>query len=88
MEQKIIRTATGQEFREAWDGVSTIDGVLRIAILDADADEVHNTFRDPAETATLTRIWDGIESVYTGFTKYRGYIENMNGEIIVSLSEG
>lgn len=84
-EDKVIRTASGKEFREAWDGVSTIDGVLRISIVGATLDEIHEAFRDPAETASLTRIWDGLESVYTGYTDYRGVTKNMSGELIVAL---
>lgn len=84
-ENKLIRTASGKEFKEAWDGVSTIDGALRISIVDSTMDEVHQAFRDPAETATLTRVWDGQESIYTGFTEYRGITKNMAGEIIVAM---
>lgn len=84
-ENKLIRTASGKEFKEAWDGVSTIDGALRISIVESTLDEVHQVFRDPAETATLTRVWDGQESVYTGFTDYRGVTKNMAGEIIVAM---
>lgn len=84
-ENKVIRTASGKEFREAWDGVSTIDGVLRISLVDSTLDELHNVFRDPTETATLTRIWDGEESVYAGYTDYMGVTKNMSGELIVAL---
>lgn len=85
-ENKLIRTATGKEFAEAWDGVSTIDGILRISIVGSTLDELHAVFRDPAETVTLTRIWDGQESVYTGYTNYMGVTRNMAGEMIVGLS--
>lgn len=84
-ESKLIRTASGKEFREAWDGVSTIDGVLRISIVGSTLDEIHSVFRDPAETATLIRIWDDQESTYTGYTDYMGVTKNMAGEMIVAL---
>lgn len=84
-ENKLIRTASGKEFKEAWDGVSTVDGALRISIVEATLDDVHDVFHDPTETAKLTRIWDGEESVYSGFTDYRGVTKNMAGEIIVAL---
>lgn len=85
MEQKTIETARGQVFRIAWDGISTIDGLLRIAILDADMDTVHETFKNPEETQTLTRTWDGVDSVYSGYTAYRGFTKSVTGEIIVAL---
>lgn len=87
-ENKWIQTATGKRFAEAWDGVSTIDGVLRISIVGATLDEIHNVFRIPEETATLTRIWDGDEAVYSGYNDYMGTYKNMSGEIIVSLGQG
>lgn len=82
---RIIRTATGKEFDSTWDGVSTIDGALRFDIVNASLDEIHNTFKDPKETGTLTRDIDGIESVYTGFTVYRGFRVDDDGAVIVTL---
>ncbi len=82
---KTLKTATGKEFDILWDGVS-FDYVLRFAVVNSDMDTIHQTFRDPAETATLTRIEDGIESVYTGFVGYRGFDKKMDGEIVVALN--
>lgn len=82
---KTMRTATGKEFPEAWDGVSIIDGVLRIALVGVEIDVAHEVFKQPEETQTLTRIWDGQESVYTGYTDYRGFTKTVDGEIIVAL---
>lgn len=86
MNEKILRTATGKEFDILWDGPSTIDFTLRIAVVNSDMGTIFQVFSDPAETATLTRIWDGIESVYTGYTVFRGVDLQPNGEIIVSLN--
>lgn len=82
---KILQTATGREFDILWDGVSTIDGALRFAVVNADLDTIHNTFKLPEETETLTRIEDGIESVYTGYTAYRGFDRKVDGEVVVAL---
>ena len=82
---RTIRTATGKEFDSTWDGVSTIDGALRFDVVNASLDEIHNTFKDLAETETLTRDIDGIESVYTGFTVYRGFRVEDDGAVIVTL---
>lgn len=82
---KTLQTATGKEFDILWDGVSTIDGALRFAVVNADLDEIHNTFKLAEETETLTRIEDGIESVYTGYTAYRGFDKKVDGEIVVAI---
>lgn len=82
---KILRTASGQEFDLLWDGVA-FDGSLRLAIANADLDSIHNTFKLTSETARLTRLDDGIESVYTGFTGYRGFDLKPDGEVVVGLN--
>lgn len=83
---KTLRTATGAEFDIIWDGASTIDGALRFAVVNSDLDTIHNTFKNPAACETLTRIDDGIESVYTGFTDYRGFDKKTDGEVVVCLN--
>lgn len=83
-----LRTATGKEFDILWDGASTIDGALRFAVVNATLDQIHNTFKHPEETETLTRIQDGTESVYTGFTDYRGFDKKPDGEVVVALNPG
>lgn len=82
---KTLRTNTGKTLDIIWDGVSTIDYSLRIAVVNSDMDTIHAIFRDPDETAVLTRIDDGIESVYTGYTGYRGFDRKTDGEIVVAL---
>ena len=81
-----LRTATGREFDILWDGASTIDLTLRIAVVNSDMATIFAVFSDPAETATLTRVWDGIESVYTGYTVFRGVDLKPDGEIVVALN--
>ena len=85
MEAKKIRTAKGAEFPLEWDGVSMIDGALRLSFREVDADTLHTAFRDPEATKTLTRIWDGQESTYTGFSRYLGFNVMPNGETVVVL---
>lgn len=88
MNLKTLRTATGKEFDILWDGASTIDFALRFAVVNSDIDTVHNTFKSREETHTLTRIEDGIESVYAGYTMYAGFRQEPYGnrEIIVTLA--
>lgn len=83
---RTISTVSGKTFPELWDGISTIDGALRISIVDATVDDVHNAFKSPEETETLVRDIDGAQSVYTGFTKYRGFQVLASGEIVVTLT--
>lgn len=82
---KLLKTATGKEFDILWDGVSTIDGTLRFAVVNSDIDTIHDTFKRPEETEVITRIEDGIESIYTGFTGYRGFDRKVDGEIVVAI---
>lgn len=83
--EKKIKTATGKEFEILWDGVASIDGALRFAVINAPMAEIFETFSDPAECTTLTRIWDGVESVYTGYTRFRGVDRKIDGEIVVAI---
>lgn len=84
--QKII-TATGLEFNVIWCGLSTIDHVLRFEIKGSTMQTVLETFTDSQETATLTQIFDELETVYTGYTLFVGVDMNRRGSIIVSLME-
>ena len=84
--EKTIKTASGKEFEILWDGASTIDGSLRFAVVNATMAEIFAAFSDPAACATLTRLWDGKESVYTGYTQFRGVDLKPDGEIVVSLN--
>ena len=54
-----LRTATGAEFPISWIGVSDFDGSLRFEVLaPADLPTLFTVFSDPAQTATLTRVYD------------------------------
>lgn len=86
MDGKKLKMSTGTEFDILWDGVSTIDGTLRFAVVNATMAEIFAAFSDPHACSTLTRVWDGIESVYTGYTVFRGVDLKPDGEIVVSMN--
>jgi hypothetical protein len=85
--QKLI-TATGLEFTISWCGPSTIDYALRFEIVNSSMREALDTFTDPTETATLTHVFDEHETVFNGYTTFRGVDMRQNGNIIVALTEG
>ncbi len=84
---KTIKTASGKTFEILWDGVATIDGALRFAVVNASMPEILATFMDPTETATLTRAWDEeeVSATYAGFTRFRGIDRKPDEEVIVAL---
>lgn len=81
-------TAKGSEFPILWAGVSTLDGALRFAVVESSLDEIHNTFKDPEKTATLTQDADGVEVGFEGFTDYRGFDKKFDGSVVVALNRG
>ena len=84
--QKII-TATDKEYDVRWCGKSTIDQSLRFGVVGKTMQEVLVTFTNPVETATLTNVFDSIETVYTGFTVFKGVDLGADGSIAVALME-
>lgn len=82
--QKII-TATDKEFAVDWCGPSTIDFALRFAVCDSTMQEVIGTFTNPEETVTLTHIFDNHETVFRGYTQFKGVDLKPNGSIVVAL---
>ena len=85
--QKLI-TATGLEFRIDWCGPSTIDYALRFEVVGSTMTEVLATFTNPEETETWTHIFDEHETVFTGYTTFKGVDMRQNGNIVVALMEG
>ena len=82
-----LRTASGAEFPISWIGVSDFDGSLRFEVL-AEAGDLPNlfaVFSDPAQTATLTRVYDEDEKTYTGFTRFKGLEQMASGNVVVRL---
>lgn len=85
--QKII-TATGKILKILWCGPSTIDFALRFEVVEAEMSEVLTVFTNPEETATLTHVFDEHETVFTGYSKFRGVDLKPGGSIVVALIEG
>ena len=83
-----IKTATGKVFKISWCGPSTIDFALRFEVVEAEMSEVLTVFTNPKETETLTHIWDEHETVFTGYSKFRGVDLKPGGSIVVALIEG
>ena len=85
--QKII-TAKDKEIPIRWCGLSTIDFVLRFEVTNAmTMSEVIATFMNAEETATLTHVFDEHETIYTGYTQFKGVDMKLGGSIVVSLME-
>ena len=84
--QKLI-TATRREFSVKWCGVSAFDNALRFEVVNNTMTNILSTFMNPAETETLMYMFDENETVYTGYTQFKG-VDQMRGSVIVSLMEG
>lgn len=84
--QKLI-TATRREFSVKWCGVSAFDNALRFEVVNNTMTNILSTFMNPAETETLTYMFDENETVYIGYTQFKG-VDQMRGSVIVSLMEG
>ena len=84
--QKLI-TATRREFSVKWCGVSAFDNALRFEVVNNTMTNILSTFMNPAETETLTYMFDENETVYTNYTQFKG-VDQMRGSVIVSLMEG
>jgi len=84
--QKII-TANGKEFWIDWCGPSTIDFALRFEVIESTMTEILATFIDPEETETLTHVFDEHETVFRGYTKFKGVDLKPGGSIVVALME-
>lgn len=80
----IIRTKSGKEYHILWDGIA-FDGILRFAVIDGDMKDIFNTFSDGNETETLTKVNDGQETVYSGFSVFYGATKDRTDSIVVAL---
>lgn len=67
-----IRTAKGFTVPVLWIGVSDIDNSLRFETQETNIATLFSVFSDPSHTAILTRIFDGNEREYAGFTQFKG----------------
>jgi len=84
--QKII-TATGKEFEIDWCGPSTIDFALRFEVVKSTMADILEMFTRPEECAELTHVFDEHETVFRGYTKFRGVDLKPSGSIVVALME-
>ena len=82
-----IRTAKGEEFKIAWAGVATIDGVLRFAVVGAELPAIIEAFTNPDNCAQLTRVFDNNEMTFDGYTVFRGVQIQYDDSVIVSMSK-
>lgn len=84
--QKII-TGTGREFIVAWCGLSTIDFVLRFEVKGKTMQDILATFTDKEETGTITHVFDEHETIFSGYSKFKGVDLKPGGSIVVALME-
>ena len=85
----ILRTNSNKEYPIEWIGIADFDGCLRFEVVDA-ADrvpELFAAFSDPAETETLTRVFDEDERVFTGFTGFKGMDLKPSGNLVIALMQ-
>ena len=82
-----LNTATGRSIPIEWVGISDFDGCLRFEVPDAAARmaELFAAFTDPAETETLTRVFDEDRRVFTGYTAFKGIDLKPTGSVVVAL---
>lgn len=81
-----IVTATGKEFTIDWCGPSTIDFALRFGVPDGNMAELLLIFTNQEETETLIHHFDEHETVFTGYTIFKGVDLKADGEIVVALN--
>lgn len=84
--QKLI-TATKKEFSVKWCALSTFDNALRFEVVNSPIANILSVVMNPEETETLTCVFDEDETVFTGYTQFKG-VEQMRGSVIVSLTGG
>lgn len=83
----IIRTATGKEYPAITAEIGSISGDLGILLSCTDIKTAFVIFSKTAETITLTRDWDGVQTVYEGYTKLTGVITSPRGVMVTLQKE-
>ena len=83
-----LLTANNTEFPISWIGISDFDGSLRFEVLSDDMNTLYNIFTDPEQTKALTRIFDGDEKSFEGFTVFKGIERMGTGNIVVRMMKG
>ena len=80
-----LRTVNNIEFPISWIGISDFDGSLRFEVLSDDMAMLYRVFTDPEQTRALTRVFDGDEKTFEGFTIFKGIERMQPGSIVVRL---
>ncbi len=83
-----LLTANNTELPISWIGISDFDGSLRFEVLSDDMDVLYRIFTDPEQTKTLTRIFDGDEKSFEGYTVFKGIERMGTGNIVVRMMKG
>ena len=81
-----LRTANNTEFPISWIGISDFDGSLRFEVLSDDMQTLYNTFTNTEFTKTLTRVFDGDEKSFEGYTAFKGIERMADNAIVVRLN--
>lgn len=91
--QKLI-TSSGIRFDIEWAAPASVtENIVFLAkVINSDIDTVHNTFKNPSETETLsTVVMDGESEMplatYVGYTRYFGFTIDNDGAILVQLKK-
>ena len=79
-------TAQNKEFPISWIGISDFDGSLRFEVFSDDMDVLYRVFTDPVQTQTLTRVFDGDEKSFEGYTAFKGIEKMADSAIVVRLN--
>ena len=82
-----LKTAKNELFEIEWAGVSTIDGALRFGTRSVDTARLLAVFTNPENCSVLTRVFDGEEKTFEGYTVFRGITIDYDGITIVALSK-
>ena len=88
MELITLRTAQNTKFPISWIGISDFDGSLRFEVLSDDMQTLYNIFINTEFTKTLTRVFDGDEKTFEGYTAFKGIERMGTGTIVVRLMKG
>ena len=83
-----LETALGTVLPLSWIGISDFDGSLRFEVLSDDMNTLYRIFTDPEQTKALTRVFDGDEKTFEGYTAFKGIERMGTGNIVVRLMKG
>ena len=83
-----LRTSNNTEFPISWIGISDFDGSLRFEVLSDDLQTLYKTFTNTEFTKTLTRVFDGDEKTFEGYTVFKGIERMAEHAIVIRLMRG